>query len=51
MVFSCASQDQPLDLVDFDALAERLVQNGVLEKLTAHWIDRCLKLLKVRQAA
>ena len=51
VVFSCANQDQPLDQVDFKALAERLSQNGVLEKLTAQWIDRCLKLLKVRGAA
>jgi NADPH-dependent glutamate synthase beta subunit-like oxidoreductase/NAD(P)H-flavin reductase len=44
-VFSCFNQDQPLDEVDFAALAQRLAQNGVQEKLTALWIDRCLKLL------
>jgi NAD(P)H-flavin reductase len=44
-VFSCFNQDQPLDQVDFPALAQRLAQNGVQEKLTAMWIDRCLKLL------
>jgi NADPH-dependent glutamate synthase beta subunit-like oxidoreductase/NAD(P)H-flavin reductase len=44
-VFSCFNQDQPLDQVDFGALAQRLAQNGVQEKLTALWIDRCLKLL------
>ncbi|HTP60744.1 MAG TPA: FAD-dependent oxidoreductase [Burkholderiales bacterium] len=44
-VFSCFNQDQPLDEVDFPALAQRLAQNGVQEKLTALWIDRCLKLL------
>ena len=44
-VFSCFNQDQPLDQVDFAALAQRLAQNGVQEKLTALWIDRCLKLL------
>src|SRR3954468_24842706 len=44
-VFSCFNQDQPLDQVDFSALAQRLAQNGVQEKLTALWIDRCLKLL------
>jgi len=44
-VFSCFNQDQPLDQVDFRALAQRLAQNGVQEKLTALWIDRCLKLL------
>src|SRR5688500_11293068 len=44
-VFSCFNQDQPLDQVDFGALAQRLAQNGVQEKLTALWIDRCLKQL------
>jgi len=38
-VFSCFNQDQPLDQVDFGALAQRLAQNGVQEKLTALWID------------
>jgi NADPH-dependent glutamate synthase beta subunit-like oxidoreductase/NAD(P)H-flavin reductase len=41
-VFSCFNQDQPLDQVDFAALAQRLAQNGVQEKLTALWIGRCL---------
>jgi hypothetical protein len=53
-VFSCFNQDQPLDQVDFAALAQRLAQNGVQEKLTALWIGRCLKLLPspaVRKAA
>ncbi|MBW8905547.1 MAG: FAD-dependent oxidoreductase [Betaproteobacteria bacterium] len=44
-VFSCFNQDQPLDQVDFSALAQRLAQNGVQEKLTALWIERCLKQL------
>jgi hypothetical protein len=44
-VFSCFNQDQPLDQVDFGALSQRLAQNGVQEKLTALWIDRCLKQL------
>jgi NADPH-dependent glutamate synthase beta subunit-like oxidoreductase/NAD(P)H-flavin reductase len=44
-VFSCFNQDQPLDQVDFAALAQRLAQNGVQEKLTALWIGRCLKSL------
>jgi NAD(P)H-flavin reductase len=42
-VFSCFNQDQPLDQVDFGALAQRLAQNGVQEKLTALWIGRCLQ--------
>jgi NAD(P)H-flavin reductase len=42
-VFSCFNQDQPLDSVDFEGLAARLKQNSLQEKLTAHWLDRCLK--------
>ena len=41
-VFSCFNQDQPLDLVDFGCLDQRLRQNSVQHKLTALWIDRCL---------
>lgn len=50
-VFSCFNQDQPLDLVSFPGLDQRLRQNGVQEKLTAQWIDRCLKELGRRAAA
>ncbi|HUO09491.1 MAG TPA: FAD-dependent oxidoreductase [Phycisphaerae bacterium] len=48
VVFSCFNQDQPLDHVRFDNLRTRLSQNGVQEKLTKMWIDRCLKKVKVR---
>jgi len=51
VVFSCFDQDQPLDRVDFRVLRERLSQNAVQEKLTAAWIDRCLKRLRYRAAA
>ena len=51
VVFSCFNQDQPLDFVDFRALHERLGQNGVQEKLTKQWIDRCLMHLNVRALA
>ena len=51
VVFSCFNQDQPLDLVDFHALHERLGQNGAQERLTAQWIDRCLRRMGVRAAA
>ncbi|MCW5625354.1 MAG: FAD-dependent oxidoreductase [Burkholderiales bacterium] len=51
-VFSCFNQDQPLDRVDFPALAQRLQQNSVQEKLTAQWIDHCLiRLDRRRQVA
>jgi NADPH-dependent glutamate synthase beta subunit-like oxidoreductase/NAD(P)H-flavin reductase len=50
-VFTCFNQDQPIDQVDFKGLRERLTQNGTQEKLTALWIDRCLKRLSLRDAA
>ncbi len=49
-VFSCFNQDQELDRVDFPGLRERLGQNSTQEKLTALWIDRCLKRLGYREA-
>ena len=42
-VFSCFNQDQPIDVVDFPALAARLVQNSAQEKLTAQWVGQCLQ--------
>ncbi len=41
-VFSCFNQDQPMDCVDFDGLSERLMQNGVQERLTRLWVERTL---------
>ncbi len=49
VVFSCFNQDQPLDQVDWANLRTRLSQNGVQEKLTKQWIDRCLRQLGVRE--
>ena len=51
VVFSCFNQDQVLDRVDFHALHERLMQNGVQEKLTAQWVDRALRRLHARGVA
>jgi NADPH-dependent glutamate synthase beta subunit-like oxidoreductase/NAD(P)H-flavin reductase len=50
VVFSCFNQDQDMDRVDFSALHRRLSQNGVQEKLTRLWIDRCLQHLGRRPA-
>jgi hypothetical protein len=50
VVFSCFNQDQGLDQVDFANLRGRLGQNGVQEKLTRQWIDRCLRQLGRREA-
>ncbi|MBL8835292.1 MAG: FAD-dependent oxidoreductase, partial [Alphaproteobacteria bacterium] len=51
IVFSCFNQDQELDRVDFQVLNQRLGQNALSEKLTAQWIDHCLKRLALRGAA
>ena len=48
VVFSCFNQDQSLDRVDFSNLRARLSQNGVQEKLTKLWIDRCLRQAGLR---
>jgi NAD(P)H-flavin reductase len=50
-IFSCFNQDQSLDRVDFANLRQRLSQNGVQEKLTKQWIDRCLREIGWRGAA
>lgn len=42
IVYSCANQDQELDWVDWENLANRLTQNNVQEKLTRAWIRYCL---------
>ncbi|HYD70158.1 FAD-dependent oxidoreductase [Azospirillum sp.] len=49
VVFSCFNQDQDLDRVDFPGLGQRLAQNAVQEKLTAQWIDRCLRAMGARR--
>jgi NAD(P)H-flavin reductase len=49
-VFSCFNQDQPLDLVDFHALSDRLRQNPLQEKLTTQWVGRCIADLKKERA-
>jgi len=51
VVFSCFNQDQNLDAVDWSSLNARLHQNGVQEKLTRLWIDRCLHQLHLRALA
>src|SRR5579862_4027579 len=49
VVFSCFNQDQSLDYVDWSNLRTRLSQNGVQEKLTKQWIDRCLRRIGARE--
>jgi hypothetical protein len=51
VVFSCFNQDQQLDHVDWSTLRTRLSQNGIQEKLTKQWIDRCLRQLGARPEA
>ncbi|MEO8025322.1 MAG: FAD-dependent oxidoreductase [Bryobacteraceae bacterium] len=49
VVFSCFNQDQNLDQVDWGNLRTRLSQNGVQEKVTKQWIDRCLREMGARE--
>jgi NADPH-dependent glutamate synthase beta subunit-like oxidoreductase/NAD(P)H-flavin reductase len=48
-VFSCFNQDQPLDLVDFAALNDRLKQNSLQEKLTVQWLKECIDAVESRE--
>ena len=43
VVFSCFNQDQELDKVSWQNLADRLRQNSTQEKLTSLWLDRLLQ--------
>jgi hypothetical protein len=43
VVFTCFNQDQPLDLVDFGHLRQRLRLNSMQEKLSAAWLDHLLE--------
>ena len=51
IVFTCFNQDQPLDVVDFGHLRQRLRLNSMQEKLSSAWLDHILrehpKLLRV----
>ena len=38
-VFSCVNQDQLMDEVDFSNLNARLQANGVMEKISAQWLE------------
>jgi len=49
IIFSCFNQDQPLDLVDFEHLHQRLRQNSVAEKLTSLWIDHLFEQREVQE--
>jgi NAD(P)H-flavin reductase len=49
IIFSCFNQDQPLDLVDFDHLHQRLRQNSVAEKMTSLWIDHLFEQRAVQE--
>ncbi|MBX9621820.1 MAG: FAD-dependent oxidoreductase [Alphaproteobacteria bacterium] len=45
VVFSCETQDQNLDEVQFDDLHQRLKQNSLLEKQTGQWIKQKWKMV------
>ncbi len=46
-VFACSWPDQPLELIDFDNLDERQVQNHLQEKLSQLWIDHLFEKYQV----
>lgn len=42
-VFACSWPDQPLEIIDFDNIDERLIQNRLQEKLSELWVDHLLR--------
>ncbi len=42
-VFACSWPDQPLEIIDFDNIDERQVQNQLQEKLTNLWVEHLFK--------
>lgn len=38
-VFACSWPDQPLELIDFDNIDERQIQNRLQEQLSSLWVD------------
>lgn len=46
-VFACSWHDEPLDIVDLDALDERISQNRMQENLTSQWLDHVMDRGKV----
>jgi NADPH-dependent glutamate synthase beta subunit-like oxidoreductase/NAD(P)H-flavin reductase len=41
-VFACSWPDQPLELIDFNNIDERLIQNRLQEHLSSLWVDALL---------
>ncbi len=42
-VFACSWPDQPLELIDFDNIDDRLVQNRLQEHISRLWVDYLFK--------
>ena len=42
LIFSCQTQDQSLDDIDFSVLHQRLTQNRLEECQTMHWLGACV---------
>ena len=45
-VYACSWQTQPMEMVDFDNLNERLKQNQMQETLTSLWVKHALESSK-----
>lgn len=48
-VFACSWQDQPLEIIDFDNLDERQIQNQLQEKLTRQWLEYLFEKYQVER--
>lgn len=48
-VFACSWQEQPLELIDFDNLDERQIQNRMQETLSNLWVDFLFKKFQVQK--
>lgn len=42
-IFACSWPEQPLELIDFDNIEERQIQNRLQEQLTNLWVDHILQ--------
>jgi NADPH-dependent glutamate synthase beta subunit-like oxidoreductase/NAD(P)H-flavin reductase len=48
-VFACSWPDQPLELIDFDNVDERQIQNKLQEQLSQLWVDHIFKKYEIQR--
>lgn len=49
-VFACSWPDQPLEIIDFDNIDERQIQNRLQERLSSLWVDYLFEKYDVQRA-